>query len=280
MVDFIGLGAQKAGTSWVYACLYEHPEICAPIKELHFFSRSRFQKGKDWYESHFKVCRTGLKVGEFSTSYLYSTQSAERIASLYPHVKLIVILRNPIDRAFSQYINAQKAGEIKKNSSFEAYIHKEKSVMEQGFYMNQLERYFNFFNSDQILILVYEDIQNNPQKFMEKIYTHIGVDPRFRPSMINSRINAARIPCWIGLERCMHRSAELLRTYYLGKVVWFVKKSGLSDLVRTCNTKQNSEVSIKEQQMIDRDYLRDIFKEDVKRLSAVLGRDLNTEWNI
>ena len=102
MIDFIGLGAQKAGTSWVYACLYEHPEIHAPIKELHFFSRDRFSKGKDWYESHFSHRKEGQKVGEFSTSYLYSKETPERIKELYPEVKLIAIVRNPVTRAYSQ----------------------------------------------------------------------------------------------------------------------------------------------------------------------------------
>ena len=62
MVDFIGIGAQKAGTSWVYACLYEHPEICAPIKEIHFFSRSRFTKGREWYD-RIKAGDAGADIG-------------------------------------------------------------------------------------------------------------------------------------------------------------------------------------------------------------------------
>ncbi len=112
MVDFIGVGAQKSGTSWAYACLYEHPEICAPVKEIHFFSRPRYEEGKEWYEGHFKKCEEGLLRGEFSTSYLYSEESPERIHACYPNAKLIAILRNPIDRAYSQYRNTIKAGDI------------------------------------------------------------------------------------------------------------------------------------------------------------------------
>ncbi|MCR4285481.1 MAG: sulfotransferase, partial [Candidatus Kaiserbacteria bacterium] len=70
MINFIGLGAQKSGTSWAYTCLYEHPEVCIPVKEIHFFSRPRYAEGKEWYEAHFKKCAEGKLRGEWSTSYL------------------------------------------------------------------------------------------------------------------------------------------------------------------------------------------------------------------
>ena len=109
-VNFIGVGAQKSGTSWIYACLYEHPEICAPIKEIHFFSRPRYEKGIAWYEKQFDRCAVEKLRGEFSTSYLYTPEAAARIHAAYPDAKIIAVLRNPIDRAYSQYRNAIKAG--------------------------------------------------------------------------------------------------------------------------------------------------------------------------
>ena len=121
MVDFIGIGAQRSGTSWVYACLYEHPEICIPIKEIHFFSRPRYENGTLWYEEHFATCGVGKRCGEFSTSYLYSDVTAERIHKHYPEVKILAILRNPITRALSQYGNAIKGGEIPESMTFTEY---------------------------------------------------------------------------------------------------------------------------------------------------------------
>ncbi|HEU4677805.1 MAG TPA: sulfotransferase domain-containing protein, partial [Candidatus Paceibacterota bacterium] len=137
MIDFIGLGAQKSGTSWAYTCLYEHPAVCMPQKELHFFSRPRFEEGKEWYEAQFKNCAPGKLRGEWSTSYLYSPDAPERIRSLYPNAKLLAILRNPIDRAYSQYRNAVRAGEIPKSMPFRAYSAKEPSVWEQGRYAEE-----------------------------------------------------------------------------------------------------------------------------------------------
>lgn len=274
MVDFIGVGAQKSGTSWAYACLYEHPEICAPVKEIHFFSRPRFVKGKEWYESHFKSCDTAKQKGEFSTSYLYSKETPERIKELYPDVKLIAILRNPVARAVSQYFNAIKAGEISETISFEAYQAEESSVLEQGLYNLQLERYRALFNKDQLLVLIYEDIKKDPKAFMRSIYQFLNIAEDFESTMLYKEINVARAPRAMSLERFMHHSSEVLRKIGLDRFVHGIRKTGLPDLVRKYNTKKKAEVAI------DTHSLKGYFTKDVERLSVVLQRDLLTEWNI
>src|SRR5438045_5070609 len=89
--DFIGIGAQRTGTSWIYACLYEHPEICMPRKEINFFSRERnWTRGFEWYEQIFAECPSRTIAGEFSTSYLSDAQAPARIKDRYPAVRLIV----------------------------------------------------------------------------------------------------------------------------------------------------------------------------------------------
>ncbi len=274
MIDFIGIGAQKSGTSWAYACLYEHPEICAPIKEIHFFSRPRFQEGKDWYESHFNNCDAKKLKGEFSTSYLYSKEAPERIHSFYPDVKLIAILRNPIKRAVSHYGNAIKSGEIKESISFEEFSVNETSVIEQGLYSEQLESYFRLFKREQILVLVYEDIRKDPQAFMSQIYRFLGVSPAFVPSMLHSEINVARTPKSVFIDRWMHKIAEGLRAIGFDKIVHEIRQSGLPDLVRAGNTKDTKVVEI------DTKSLEKYFYGDVKKLSGLLNRDLNQEWDI
>jgi hypothetical protein len=271
MIDFIGIGAQKSGTSWIYACLYEHPEICAPVKEIHFFSRDRFGKGREWYESHFRKCKDGTRSGEFSTSYLYSKEAASRIKMLYPDTKIIAVLRNPKTRAYSQYQNAQKAGEIGEDVSFEAYVESEPSALEQGRYMEQLDRYLRLFRREHVLVLIYEDIERDPRAFMQTIYRFLGVDENVIPSMLHARINTARMPRFVRIDRWMHHVSEFLRTHGLDRFVYFVRKSRLPDIVRVFNTKQKGE-----KEVVDGSYFRD----DIERLSTFLGRDLIKEWNI
>jgi len=276
MVNFIGIGAQRSGTSWTYACLYEHPEICIPIKEIHFFSRERFNNGKDWYEANFKNCDERKIKGEFSTSYLYSPETAERIHAMYPDVKIIAIIRNPISRAFSQYGNAIKGGEIPESMSFEEYYTTDSSVLEQGLYTKQLERYFSRFDRSQILVMVYEDNKKDPQKFMEQIYTFLGVAPHFVPSMLHDEINISRVPKHIWIEKRMHMFSEFLRRNGLDKVVHFVRQSGLPELVRSVNTKPKKA----EKPKFDREFLVAHFRDDVAQLSKILERDLSTEWGM
>jgi hypothetical protein len=274
MIDFIGLGAQKSGTSWAYTCLYEHPQICAPVKEIHFFSRPRFENGKTWYEDHFHKCAEDKLKGEFSTSYLYSQETPARIKAMYPTAKLIAILRNPIDRAVSQYKNAIKSGEIHDDTSFEAYVEIEKSVIEQGMYHEQLQRYAALFPKDQLLVLIYEDIKKDPQLFMQKIYQFLGIAADFEASMLYSEVNIARIPKVVLLGRLMHHTAEFLRKSGFDKFVHTIRKTGLPDFVHSINTKKTKSIDI------ERSTLAPLFKEDTAMLSAFLERDLNKEWGI
>lgn len=272
MVNFIGVGAQKSGTSWAYACLYEHPQICAPVKEIHFFSRPRFEKGRTWYEGHFSGCKEGKFTGEFSTSYLYSKDAPDRINTLYPQAKIIAIIRNPIARAVSHYRNAIKSGEITENVSFEAFGEQEKSVLEQGLYSVQLARYYALFPKEQMLVLVYEDIKKDPKAFMKHIYQFLGVDDSFESSMLYSEINVARTPKAVYVDRLMHHIAEFLRRAGFDKLVHLIRKTGLPDLVRSGNTKEAKEI------IIDTLALESYFKDDIQKLSALLARNLAVEW--
>ncbi len=277
-IHFIGIGAQKSGTSWVYTCLYEHPAVCAPIKEIHFFSRPRFSEGKEWYEAHFKNCAIGKLRGEFSTSYLYSEEAPSRIATLYPNVKLIVILRNPIDRAFSQYRNAIKAGEITEQILFEEFTKQEPSVLEQGKYAEQLTRYYARFRKEQILVLIYEDIKKDPIAFIRRIYEFLGIDATFVSHMVHDEINVARTPRYVFADRVMHHVAETLRRIGFDRFVHLVRRSGIPDFVRSHNTKRQQEV--RHTMTYNRDAFRAHFTHDVDALSVIIGRDMNKEWNI
>ncbi len=276
MIDFIGLGAQKSATSWIYANLYEHPEICIPIKELHFFSRDRFANGRGWYENHFSKCASLRLRGEFSTSYLYSDVAASRMYEMYPHAKLIAVLREPVARAFSQYRNAIKAGEIGEEVSFDSYIQKEKSALEQGLYAAQIVRYIELFPRPQILILIQDDIEKDPKQFMAAIYAFLGIDSSFVSSMLYKEINTARTPRAIGVDRTMHKAAEALRGIGFDHLVHMFRKSGIPDMVRRLNTKKTKHTAVE----FDRSKYTPFFSEDVQKLSEITGRDLAEEWKI
>lgn len=276
MIDFIGIGAQKAGTSWVHACLYEHPEICSPVKEIHFFSRSRFSKGKKWYEAHFDRCAEGKKTGEFSTSYLFDPETPARIKELFPDVKLIAILRNPVERAVSQYKNAIKAAEILPETSFAEYIQSEASAIQQGLYFQQIQKYLQYFDTSKILFLIYEDSLKNPQDFIKSIYSFLEVDADFRSSQLHEIVNPPRIPKYRLVDKSMHRIGEWLRRHGLDRFVWLIVKSGAIKKIHNLNSKSRPLLISKEATS----ELATVFRDDAAKLGQLLKRDLVKEWKL
>jgi hypothetical protein len=242
---------------------------------MHFFSRPRYEKGISWYEQHFSNCDAKKKKGEFSTSYLYRTEAPVRIKQHYPDVQLIAILRNPVTRAVSQYKNAIKAGEITKDETFDSYCARTPSVIEQGYYFKQLSAYYEHFSREQVLVLIYEDSKKDPEAFIKKIYSFLGVADTFVPAMLHSEINIARVPRMIFLERAMHHTAEWMRRVGLDTIVHTVRSLGLPDLMRSANTEKPAESEV-----IDVSKLRHYFLADTKKLGELLKRDLVVEWNL
>jgi hypothetical protein len=277
--DFIGLGAQKSGSSWIYACLHEHPEICIPTKEIHFFSRERnWSKGYEWYESQFERCSQSKRAGEFSTTYLFDEQTPERIHRRYPNARLIACLRNPMDRAFSNYINDIKAGAVSPDTKFMAAVKQHPEYIEQGRYAIQLKRYSDFFGRDQFLVLLHEDSRSDPLSFMQSIYEFLGVAKSYVPSLLNTKINVARIPRFPIMEHLMNNIAEGLREYGFDRLVWYVKKSKLPDAVRHINTQKKRGADLKLNDN-ERRYIYEGLRQDIDEVSRMFGRTLD-EWRL
>ena len=276
--DFIGLGAQRAGTSWIYACLYEHPEVCMPVKETHFFSRERnWSKGYAWYEALFEECPQEAKIGEFSTSYLVDLATPERIYQRYPGVKLMVSLRNPRSRAYSNYMNDIVAGVVDRHSPFRVALRQHPEYLEQGCYAAQLERYFQYYSKDQILILIYEDILKDPLAFIRSIYEFIGIDASFVPSMLLTRVNEGRVPRFPWIDNMLRKISAILRTGKLSSLWWHAKKAGIGRGIRALNTRQLLSKD-RGPSASDECFLYEALADDIMALEAQLGRELK-EWH-
>jgi glycosyltransferase involved in cell wall biosynthesis len=273
--DFVGIGAQRAGTSWIYANLASHPQICMGEKELHFFSRERFHtKGLGWYRAHFVDCLPGALCGEFSTSYLYSKDALDRIITNFPNSKIIVVLRNPIERAFSNYYMDIMSGAISKNTSFEQALMRDNGYIDRGKYFKHLAQFY-LKNKENILVLIHEDSKNNPEKYMSSIYSFLGVDPTFRSEFLFTKINESRVPGFVMIEKIMNWGAATFRALGFAKLVWYIKRRGIAAVVRQKNTKE-TKVVFKSAEL--REKLVNEFNQDVINLSELLDRDLCREW--
>jgi hypothetical protein len=197
--DFLILGAQKAGTTALYAYLRWHPQITGPsFKEVSFFDR-HYVRGERWYRAHLPIRRSGL-VGEASPSYLFHPLAPERVAGMLPRARLIALLRNPIDRAFSHYQHEVALG--REPRSFEDALvaederlrgEEERIVADpayfshawwnytyaaRGRYAEQLERWFATFPPEQLLVLLTDDLAGDTAGTYRRVLEFLGVDPR------------------------------------------------------------------------------------------------------
>jgi hypothetical protein len=191
-VNFVICGTQKGGTAALDMYLRAHPEICmANEKEVHFFdNEDNFRTDAiDYgsYHSFFSPTPRHKVIGEATPIYMYWRDAPRRIWQYNPDMKLIVLLRNPIDRAYSHWNMEQL--EKRDNASFWDAIHSEEercrealpyqhrvySYIDRGFYLEQLKRLWAYFPKQQVLILKNEDLQKRPNETLQRVFTFIGV---------------------------------------------------------------------------------------------------------
>lgn len=192
MIDFLGIGAQKSATSWLFQCLREHPDIClAEEKELHYFSNdSTYAHGSDWYEAHWSVCRSGKRKGEISTSYLSSPTAAERIKAYAPQVKLIALLRHPVDRAESHIRHLLSKRELPEGLPLSKMLELHPDIFENGRYATHLARYRALFPAEQLYIDTYDQVLKDPLAVITHVDTFLGISTH-TPLALSKRYNSS-----------------------------------------------------------------------------------------
>src|SRR5438128_5248126 len=199
--DFLIIGAQKAGTTALYSYLRRHPHVSGPSwKEVSFFDR-HYARGAAWYRGNFpNALRTrGALVGEASPSYVFHPLAPERVAALVPHARLIVLLRDPVDRALSHYHHEVALG--REPLSFDDALAQEEertrgevermlrdplyfsdawwnyTYAARGRYAEQLERWFAAFPRAQLLILTSEELSTEPAATYARVLEFLGAAP-------------------------------------------------------------------------------------------------------
>lgn len=192
-VDFIICGAQKGGTTALDTYLRQHPDICmARIKEVHFFDKEEFFSDStvDYskYHASFHPKKKHKLVGEATPVYMYWDEAPHRIWEYNPYMKLIILLRNPIDRAYSHW-NMQRSRNIDPLSFWDAiqneeercrkaapYKHRLYSYVDRGFYLSQLEKIWNIFPKENVLIMKSEYLKKQQIHALRDVCMFLGID--------------------------------------------------------------------------------------------------------
>jgi hypothetical protein len=199
--NFFIVGAARAGTTSLYSYLAQHPQIfVSSLKEPHFFSGVEPRPE----ERHLIKCVTRepeylalfyggdafLARGEASTSYLWSEKAPVLIKQHIPEARIIVLLRDPVERAYSHYLLDIREGRLRR-PFFQALMEDFESsskgwftsnlYVELGFYYQQVERYYRVFQPNNILILMFQDLINDPSQVLFQVTSFLGVDPKYVP---------------------------------------------------------------------------------------------------
>jgi hypothetical protein len=204
--DFILAGASRCGTTWLQNALDQHPELAmSEDNPINFFDL-RFQRGFDWYKTQLPEGNESLVVGESSPGYIKNPFVPERIARSVPNTRLLFSVRNPVDRAFSEWWHERSFGNLA--WPFEAALDHHPAfdmLLRPGFYAHFLERFDRAVGSDQIKVLFFSDFTQDNERFVQEAYEFLGVDSTFSPPMIGERVNEAnhlppmlnRLKSWI-----------------------------------------------------------------------------------
>lgn len=291
MPNFLIIGAAKAGTTALYEYLKQHPQIyMSQEKEPKFFAlegeKLDFRGPHDQeninrtaitdieaYRKLFQGVSTEIAIGEASPLYLYSPKAPNSIKSYIPNVKLIAILRNPVERAYSGYMMHLGLGWETTSDFTQALQEEEMRIRDNwgwghyvnvGFYYLQLKRYFDTFNPNQIRVYLYEDLKTNPVAMLQNIFEFLNVDESFIPD-ITIKHNISGIP----------------KNNFLNALIKSVKPfNPILKQMLPSRLRQNikNQVLVKPQLSMDvRKQLIEVYREDILNLQDLIDRDLS-KW--
>lgn len=294
--NFLIIGCAKAGTTSLYYWLKQHPQIyMSPIKETNFFALEgealNFHVGSigerylancvtnlEAYQQLFEGVSQQIAIGEASPIYIYHPRAADNIHHYLPKAKLIVILRNPVERAYSNFLHHLREG-VEPIIDFDKVIELEEARIDKrwwwgfhyvnvGFYYKQLKRYFERFDPSQIKIYLYEELEADSTGLVRNIFQFLEVDESFTPDT-STKYNVTGIP----RNKLWHQfltKPNVLRTF-LGQLL-------------PLKTRKRIGISLKNQNLVKprlssevRTRLIEIYREDILKLQDSIGRDL-TDW--
>lgn len=280
--NFICIGSQKSGTTTLYNILKYHDEIfLSNQKELHFFDiDDEYCKGVEYYKKYFKTDKN--IVGEITPSYIFFDDCAKRIyETLGENIKILIILRNPIDRAFSHYLMSYKRG-LENKSFEEAILLEEKrickgyfekshySYISRGKYSEQIKRYYKYFNKENIKIIFFEEFIQNKKSTISSIENFLNIESNNLD--VNLKSNYASNYRLSLIRNILHKE-NILKSQLIKYLPKKIKKNARIFLESNIfKTNKN----IKKLSLNNKEYIYKVFfKQEIKCLEKLLKTDLS-----
>jgi hypothetical protein len=209
--DFLIIGAQKSGTTTLRVALNQHPDI-ACARETHYFCE-RFDRGHHWYLGQFEHEGDAALIGEKCPHYLYDPAAIDRMAEHVPDARLVVVLRDPVSRAYSQYWHQRRlhletlgfeAALDAEPARADAGVH-EFDYVARGRYAEQLRRVLDRFPRESLLVLLFEDLRADPQRTFDRVVEFLGAAPGVELATADEAANPYRQFRFLALRGAMTR---------------------------------------------------------------------------
>jgi hypothetical protein len=267
--SFFVIGPPRTGTTWLYEILRDRTLLPFPTKETRFFD-ANFQRGLKWYAAHFHPTEIDQRVGEIAPTYFASAHARERIARVLPHAKVVCIFRNPVERVLSLYKLKCAYGLIR--WTFEQALVRDSEMLESGRYATKLQDWQCALGTEQVLPMVYDDMREAPQSFVDRLVDFIDV-PRFKVDVSDgNRVHASETmtyPRSYWSTRNASTLADWFKARRLDGVVSAVRNSPLRRLFLGGGAPFAD---------LPRDVVADLytlFRPEVEKLERILNRDLS-----
>jgi len=279
--NFFVVGAGKSGTTSLYYYLEQHPDIFIPrMKELNFFSSEEMKAQRIYYRpvyiidrlddylELFNKVKSEYAIGDISPSYLFRASAANNIFNFNDKAKIVIILRNPVERAFSDYLMDLGARHFE--YAFEDIVYRRVNnlmeciyfqIIERGLYFEQVKRYLDLFGKDNVRIFLFDELKADTPQVLLSIFEFLGVDPSVE---INTRmkINPFKRAKKLVKFAYYHQGIR----YFAGRMISYRLKDILIKIFFDTRKPQLSYDT--------REYLKNFYREDILHLQELIGRSL------
>jgi hypothetical protein len=271
-IDFVAVGPQRTGSTWLFSALSCSPAICFPknVKETMFFDQY-FDKGMDWYYSHFLHRKDGQVIGEVGPTYFNCPEAPSRIATHSSTCKIFINLRHPVKRVYSLYLHYLAIGRVQ--GSFQSAIAQSEHILDAGKYSIHIPSWQKYFSQENLFLILMDRIKHEPNFLLNEICDFLGVEKISTPKTAYEKVNAATLPKYPWMAKVLTDMSVTLRKKRLHSIVEFGKSLGLRRVYS--GSTQVFPVLTNEDIL----FLCDFYKDDVQFVEDYLGQSLES-WKI
>lgn len=269
--SFIGIGAQKCASTWLYDILADHPQVgLSAAKEVDFFSNF-YDYGLQWYERQFPDAADARAVGEISPSYFHGVSVPERIRAYDPDMRLILFVREPVARAVSNHKHEVRIGHLQgADLTFEFGLANNPMYVDQGRYATHLERWLKHFPREQLLVVLFEEIRSDGPGVARRVYEFLGIDTGHVSAALGERSNESYVNRSSGIENIKNTVRGVIRAIGLGGVWRWLGDLGLRGAYRTVN-RADADTVIAPPLPATHRALNQLFTDEVARFEQLSG---------